>query len=174
MRRFLLVLLAVSMFCAAAYAQDYPRAEAFVGYAYMRAVVSGPSATNMGGWGAEANFNATKSIGLVASFSGDYKTLSGVSLHQYDFLFGPQFTYRSADSHIAPFARILFGGAQASAGFSGLAVTQSAFAWGIGGGVDINITKHFGIRPFSADYIQTRFNSNAENNIRIMVGVKIH
>lgn len=174
MRRLTLLFVVLLFLTALASGQDYPKAEAYFGYSYVRAVVSGATATNMHGWGGEANFNVTRYVGVMGSISGHYKSLGGADLNMYHFLFGPQFTYHSTDSKLQPFGRVMFGASRASAGFSGLAATDTSFSWGFGGGVDVNLTDHIGVRVFSADYIQTRFANDAQNNVRLSFGIKIH
>lgn len=49
-----------------------------------------------------------------------------------------------------------------------------AFAWGVGGGLDINVNDRFGFRLFQADYLNTRadgFGGKPINNFRLSTGV---
>lgn len=43
-----------------------------------------------------------------------------------------------------------------------------------GGGFDLNVSKHFGIRPFQAEYFLTKFpdgNNHRQNNFRFSTGI---
>jgi hypothetical protein len=49
-----------------------------------------------------------------------------------------------------------------------------AFAWAVGGGVDVSVNERFAVRLFQADYINTRtdgFSGKAVNNARISGGL---
>ncbi len=54
--------------------------------------------------------------------------------------------------------------------------SQTAFAMGVGGGLDIKINKHVSFRPISLDYMLTRLqnirslNDNNQHNLRFMSG----
>ena len=51
--------------------------------------------------------------------------------------------------------------------------SNMAFAWGIGGGVDVSVNERFAVRLFQADYINTRtdgFSGKPANNARVSGG----
>lgn len=54
--------------------------------------------------------------------------------------------------------------------------SDSAFAWEAGGGVDVNVSKHFAVRLGEFDYEQTRlFGGNPnQNNYKFKAGVLFH
>ena len=58
-----------------------------------------------------------------------------------------------------------------------LVASQTAFAWSIGGGLDIKINKWVSFRPVGLDYFMTRFqnlrslNDNNQHNLRYTTGV---
>ena len=187
------LMLAISL---GASAQDHSKVEIFGGYSYLRATGADEPA-NLHGWNAAMNVNLKNwskvSLGAVADFSGHYGTSSVVifSLDQglfgdlktrnHNFLFGPQFQFRG--SRIAPFARVMAGGAHRR--FSGLLsgrptdLKDTAFAFGTGGGVDVKINKRVSLRLVQADYLLTRFelldqyNPKTEHNFRLSAGLVI-
>jgi len=71
----------------------------------------------------------------------------------FTYLFGPQFNFPMAKKRI--FGEALFGGANTgaygdlfrAANVTGLAAHNNGFAMAIGGGIDLEISKHVGLRP---------------------------
>jgi opacity protein-like surface antigen len=93
-------------------------------------------------------------------------------MRDYTFLFGPHFAYRRKKA--TTFAHALFGAAhsgvrQGNDGGTGSAADTS-FAMAIGGGFDVNLTRSFAWRV-QTDYLQTRFSSEMQNNLRVSTGI---
>src|SRR5256886_8908665 len=89
-------------------AQEYPKAEVFGGYQYVRL---NPGGTNCQGFGGAAAANVSNWLGVAGDF-GYCKVTglpSGISAHAVNYMFGPRVTYRSYGS-LTPFAHVLFGG----------------------------------------------------------------
>ena len=89
-------------------AQEYPKAEVFGGYQYIRL---NPGGTNCQGFGGAAAANVSNWLGVAGDFGYCRVTglPSGVSAHSVNYMFGPRVTYRSYGS-LTPFAHVLFGG----------------------------------------------------------------
>jgi len=153
-------------------AQDTPKTEVFGGYSYLH-----NSGSNFNGWEGQGTLNLTPFFGLTFDASGHYHTASafspitGVSFSAnqrlYNFLAGPTVTARF--NKFSVFGHGLFGAAHSSLG-AGLTLpivggistgvtSANAFAMALGGGLDLNLTKHFAIRAVQADYLYTRFNA---------------
>src|SRR6185312_14560559 len=63
-------------------------------------------------------------------------------------------------------------GAPGGAGFE--PATNMAFAWSVGGGLDVNVNDRFAFRLFQADYLNARtdgFSGKPVNNFRVSTGV---
>lgn len=128
---------------------------------------------------------------MVADFGG-YHTgnIGGAPLDAtiYTYLFGPSIAYR--EGRWTLFGQTFFGRAHASASGTIIADARirpqqapvlyasgssNAFAMAIGGGLDANITDHFGVRVIQAEYLMTRFDvvhsTDTQNNLRISAGV---
>ncbi len=159
-------------------AQDYPKAEAFLGYSYVRVkpATSGAPSFNLNGGSASVAYNPSASIGIVGDFGGYHVgSVSGVPVDAniYTYLFGPRLSYRKND-RITPFAQALFGGAHASSGSLGSA-TANAFAMALGGGVDAKVTEHVAVRLGQFEYLMTRFDEGTgratQNNLRFSAGI---
>jgi len=175
-------------FCVVASAQETaptPKTEVGFSYSYTRVNQGGsiPSANANGGYGyAEYNFN--KVIGLVADLGANYVgNVGGVQLGNtaFQYLFGPRFNWRM--SRFTPYVQTLFGGQRFSNGFDPnstaprLASAQNNFAAAFGGGVDVNVTNHFAVKPIQLEYLTAQASTGArnlnfvQNNLRYSAGV---
>lgn len=169
---------------------SYPAVDLFVGYSFIRFNTKSPGAKERfdfhGVTGAIAG-NVNRWFSLVGDF-GTYRIKSlppGISGSAYTFLFGPQFSKRG--ERITPFVHALFGAARLAdiqvttlpspSAFFNRSFSQNAFATALGGGVDLNINKHVGIRLVQAEYLISKFtdgNHNEQNNIRASAGLVLH
>jgi opacity protein-like surface antigen len=125
-------------------------------------------------------YNINSLIGLVADFGGYANTRTGINDKALTYLFGPRFTWRH--SRFNPYVQFLFGGAYAWSGPTNAGEKQNAFATAAGGGLDINVTEHFSIKPIQVEYLMTQFDSarlggstqgfgDHQNDIRYSAGV---
>ena len=165
--------IAILMLCAAwalpASAQDAPKAEAFLGYSFFR--LSGGNGLNVpGGWHASLAGNFNRYFGLVGDFSGHYKSIGGANFNVHTFTFGPRFTYRS-EKPVEAFGHFTVGGVRVGAGAAGFGVSDTSFAFTIGGGVDIKASPRVAIRPVQLDYVARVAGGNTQNNLRYSAGV---
>jgi opacity protein-like surface antigen len=176
------------IFSAAASAQEKaptPTAELGFSYSYTRVNPGGAisSANANGGYG-YGEYNVNRVFGLVAELGANYtgdagKTLLGNTTFQY--LFGPRFNWRK--SRFTPYVQTLFGGERFSNGFSAnstsprLLTSQNNFAAAFGGGVDVNVSSHFAVKPIQLEYLMTQASTGAgnlnfvQNNLRYSAGL---
>ncbi len=170
MQRFMLVLSVCLLLPAAMMAQDEtPKVTVFGGYSLLR---NGGNNTN--GWDGQGTFNFNRYLGLTADISGNYRNIAslpvplvsaGVNQHLYTFLFGPTVTGNLGRASV--FGHALFGAARASSsagislpfigGVSTGVSSASAFAMAFGGGLDINLGRHFALRAAQLDLVRTQF-----------------
>ncbi|MGH9773889.1 MAG: outer membrane beta-barrel protein [Candidatus Acidiferrales bacterium] len=178
MRKLLLIVPILVLFGLAkpAMAQDdTSKAEAYVGYSYVRVSVSngpgaGTSSFNFNGGVGQLEYNVNNWLGIVADFGG-YENSKGPGVNVVSYTFGPRINLRHGK--ITPFAQALFGGARVSTSIVN-AGSENAFATILGGGVDYNVSRHFAIRPVEAEYFLTKFkdgNNNRQNNFRYSAGI---
>ena len=99
----------------------YPKAEVFGGFSISSAAISS-SATDpitglttraslresFMGWQGSVNGNLSHHLAIVGDFGGQYKTVAGIPLNSYQFLFGPRIMFRAP--RITPFVHAMFGG----------------------------------------------------------------
>jgi opacity protein-like surface antigen len=79
-------------------------------------------------------------------------------------LFGPRVSF--SVGNLRPFAEALFG--VGHVGTNG--GSNTSFATGLGGGIDYRIFRPIALR-FEGDYIDTRFFSTTQNNVRRPTGI---
>src|SRR2546430_1413555 len=147
-------------------AQEYPKAEVFGGYQYIRL---NPGGTNCQGFGGAAAANVSIWLGVAGDFGYCRVTglPSGVSAHAVNYMFGPRVTYRSYGS-LTPFAHVLFGGQHFGGTGGG---TANSFAMALGGGADYKVTEHVALRLIQVEYLYTHFAGTRQNNARIESGI---
>lgn len=131
--------------------------------------------------------NVHRNVGLVTNFSGTWGNeefldrLSGnrydATLHRYTLLFGPRYNFRNSTPFI-PFTHALFGITRSKAdfntpGFSCPDTNETAFAMGLGAGLDIKANNRIDIRAFQVDYLPVFFDHGREDGFRFSAGVKI-
>lgn len=180
--------------------RSYPRAELFLGYSYLRSVPmpsTGNRLVRLNGGSTSIAFNLNRYFGLVGDFGGfdDSKlqitgtgasapSVADASGTAYTFMAGPRLSFRH---RITPFAQVLFGGIHASpvtlSNCTGALCTplpsENSFAMTAGGGLDLNIHRHFAIRLVQAEYLMTNFanlstgNRDTQNDMRLSSGLVI-
>jgi hypothetical protein len=167
MRKVGLLLVLAALFAIPLSAQnDYPKAEVFGGFSFLRCC----GGENLAGWQGSVAGNFHRNIGLVGDFGGQYKSISGVGVSTYEFLIGPRFTVRGKG--FTAFSHFLVGGVNEGAGLEGISVRASGVALGVGGGVDINLGKSVAIRVMQLDWASARVLGEwYTHNIRYGVGV---
>ncbi len=161
-------------------AQDDSKAQAFLGYSYVRAnpATSGVPSFNLNGGTASFAFTPS-ALGIVGEVGGYHVgSISGVSVDSnvFTYLAGPRYSLRS-NERFTPFVQALFGGAHVSNDNAlGSPTSKNAFAMAVGGGLDANLSRHFAVRLGQLDYLMTRFeespgNRNTQNNLRFSAGI---
>lgn len=130
----------------------------------------------LNGWQASLTEKATDWIGLTQEFSGHYgtKPLHGINNHfnTFSILSGPQFYYNGFKG-VTPFAHALFGYTKTSVQLkgTGLKATGTSYAMAFGGGLDVNVRRHLGIRLFQVAYYRPQLFGSSQNNLRFSAGV---
>lgn len=180
MRRMIFLAIGLFLFSIPSFAQEvaYPKAEVFGGFSMSSipgvvptydptsGLPTSYSRKSFMGWQASAGFNLTHLLGIVGDFGGQYgsipsatvlgATIPSVSMTNYQFLFGPQLSFRRP--RVTPFVHALFGASKFGAGatVTGVPVTVGAsstgFGMGLGGGLDINISDRLALRVPQFDW----------------------
>jgi len=143
------------------------------------------------GVGADAAVTFWKGFGIAASLTGD--TISnvtpGVDVKKITYLAGPRYTWTAWQGHpdaadqrrLQVYGQGLFGWTH---GFAGIypaipAPTTSAGSLAIqaGGGLNLNLTRNYGVRLLEADYVRTTLPNgaaNIQNDMWLSFGVTWH
>ncbi len=181
MKKILLGFGAILLCGIPALAQEYPKAELFMGYEWVRfgTAMGGNPNVNINGGGGSIAYNFNPVLGLKAEFTGmgigDNKMTDSTGLtlltrsgNMFTYMFGPQVTIRKS-SRVQPFGHLLLGGAYsnyyANVQRQGTVTTgpafvdagKQAFALAFGGGIDVKVHKNVAIRVGQFDYLMTRF-----------------
>jgi hypothetical protein len=133
------------------------------------------SPSNFNGWTTTLTRYVYKFVGVTADFAGHYGTTTqsgdgsaSASASRYSYMFGPVAAFRPK-SYGALFAHALFGGvsnnfgsASGGGAFHSNNPNYTAFAWAVGGGVDINATPRLAVRLAQFDYERVNVPTGAE------------
>jgi len=163
MKRLLLISTVLLLLTVPAWGQDYPRMEVFGGFSYFSADAG--TRESFFGWQASISANFHENIGFTLDSGGQYNTNFGITLQAYEFLLGPRYIIRG--ERFTGFAHALFGLEHARAG----GFSDTAFAMGFGGGVDVNASDRIAIRAFQLDYIPVTSSGVWTHDARVGAGV---
>jgi len=129
------------------------------------------------GWFA---YNLFPNLAVIGEIGGEYASNidhTSADLTLTSFLGGARYSRRWF-KEMAPFGQLLLGGAHASGALtptsSGQSSSANAFAIVAGGGMDLEMSRHWKVRLIEVDYFLTRFDNGSndhQNNLRVSLGV---
>lgn len=183
MNRFLKVAgtLSLLFFASAADGQSLSGISIFGGYSYLSSDLNPNGRSNLNGWNASIEGRVLPFIGIVADFSGQYGGLNGVScspvagvsiatcggnVDQHNYLVGPRVSV--SVGRFRPFAEALIGVSHVNG--SALSTSNTSFSEAVGGGLDYRLAPFVSAR-LQVDFLQTRFFSATQNDVRISTGL---
>ena len=166
---------------AGAASSQVPSGNVFVGYSYYNADLSSLGRSSLNGWNGSLEGKVLPWVGIVADFSGHYGSENvprgcltpglcpniSINIHEFDFLFGPRVSVTVGK--IRPFGEALFGGGHISTNGAG---SDTSFVTALGGGIDYHLIPLVALRV-EGDYVQTRFFSTTQNNVRLSTGIVV-
>ncbi|HEV7674396.1 MAG TPA: hypothetical protein VGQ12_07690 [Candidatus Angelobacter sp.] len=174
---FVCMIAMILMIAGSAVAQDN-RADVFLGasvthngalpHSFKGALGALESGANIPGGVAELSVNVNRWFGLASDLNFSHNATQ----NQFLFMGGPELSGRFKQSRV--FAHALVGGAyevQKLKGFHLTALADSSFAYALGGGLDIGVSKRVAIRLPQVDYIYTEAFHGSESNIRAAAGL---
>lgn len=178
------ILFVLMLFASLSAAQIPASGNIFVGYSYENTdwsgLHSGLSRPNLSGWAASLEGKVFPHLGIVTDFSGHYGSQSftvpapgglmqvNATGHEWELLFGPRLSIPVGN--ITPFAEAMFGVAHIHNGGDFPSTANTSFATALGGGLDYRLIKILALR-LQVDYVQTRFYSTKQNNLRLSPGL---
>jgi opacity protein-like surface antigen len=187
-------------------ADDYARVETFVGFNYSRINSSTDVPSfSANGAGGQVAINVNRVLGLVADIGAVHN--GNIEQYKLDttltnVLFGPRFNIRKG--RVIPYGQFLMGGVHASTSGQVAATlpstvppivpgipapqpgapvslrasaSQTAFAYVLGGGLDIKINKYVAFRAIDLGWFMTRLQNirtqqdKNQDHIRVMTGL---
>ncbi len=131
----------------------------------------GGGTLGMIGWYASGEYNWKRWVGAEGEVTETWHTVKiagfpNDTIHIYTFLAGPRF-YPLGHHKVTPFGHILIGGGHYSSatpafgGFHGATFVYNAYTYEVGGGLDLNLWEHWGIRMVQADFGNANYVQNA-------------
>lgn len=157
-----------------ALAEGTPKTELFGGYSYLHSM-DGQDRLNLHGWNASIAGNLNDWFGLVADFHGHYGSpevfiFSAGDLREHSFFGGPKIAYRKND-RFTPFGHALFGMTRTNFDVFSFGFAERSFTTAFGGGLDVNLSDRIAVRAVQADWVQTHFDRDRQNSLRLSFGV---
>jgi hypothetical protein len=195
MRRFIFLLIIGLFLSIPSFAQEviYPKAEVFGGFSISSSSISSTDPTtgltaslreSFMGWQGSVNGNLTHHLAIVGDFGGQYKTIAGIPMNSYQFLFGPRIVFRAP--RITPFVHAMFGGVKEGVGsfsftdpLSGVSITtpgvsSTGLGLAMGGGLDVNLNDRLALRVPQFDWTPMHVGGVWTSNvIRIGIGLVV-
>jgi opacity protein-like surface antigen len=198
MRKVILVVTMLIIASVCAYAQDdeYPVFELSGTYSILVADIDFLDNETLHGWGIGGQVNLSKWFGIAGEYTANHGASGPVTIFAAEggtvynipeldtkvnyLLFGPRFSYRH--KYVTVFGHWLAGAGhnklndeKGAAGFQD--VSNWTWAMAIGGGLDINMGKHFALRaaqfdwaPISAPNWDLQGSADRLNNVRYQMG----
>jgi hypothetical protein len=187
MRKSLLIAFTLLCFTGLAAAQIPTSGNVFFGYSYVNTDLSPAGRNSTNGWEASVEGKVLPFIGIAADLSAYYGSenvafptacpvsipncnatiVVNVGTAEHNYLFGPRVSI--SVSKFRPFAEALVGAGHINAHAAG---SDTSFATAIGGGLDYRLFRILAWR-LQGDYLQTRFFSRTQNNVRISTGIVV-
>jgi len=157
------------------------RLDLAVTYSATRADVVGGSNFWMQGGSLQAHSQIYRGLGLVGDLSGWHEgniQSSGVSLDMVTTTFGPRYTWQPAHARYTFYGQVLVGVAN---GFHsdfptsfGVVPRSKSLAFKLGGGLNIALTPHVGLRAIEANWLRTQFpnsSTGVQNSCQLNTGL---
>lgn len=146
-------------------------------------IASGPK-IGMNGWYGSLDYNWKRWLGFELEGQGVYTSLDvNQNASLYTLLVGPQI-YPFKHHKLTPFGHFFYGGGYfrkttaAFGGFPSGVSTDFSKAWEGGGGLDVNVRRHWTVRAIQFDYGSTHFFSGSgtpgQGSYRVSVGIVYH
>ena len=162
--------------------------ELSAGFAHRSYYLPGGGSHGLVGWYASGEYNWKRWLGAEGEVTDTWYTLRSAgfppdTIYIYTFLVGPRF-YPLGHRKVTPFGHVLLGGGHYSSatpafgGFHGSTITSNAYTYEAGGGLDLNLWQHWGIRMIQADFGNANYVQNSSyanrGSTRFSVGFVYH
>lgn len=145
---------------------------------------TGSSSFWLKGGSVDASFPLWRYLAVAGDVTGEHagNVQNGVNVNKLAFLAGPRLRgYAGGKQSMTFFGQALFGVVH---GFNGLypstgSPQYSASSWGMqaGGGLDVRLSHHLGVRLIEADWVYSTLPNNAsntQNDFKLGFGISLH
>jgi outer membrane protein OmpA-like peptidoglycan-associated protein len=151
-----------------AFAQETaPKADWFLGYSFIKPDATGFSPRLRAGAGTTVTYNFTRTLGLSLDFAYGSKSAPNLNFQDTTLMAGPKFTFRF--EHAMPFLEALGGVGHVTNSPTGYSSTGAGAI--LGGGLDIKVSNHFGIRLFRFDEVIQHLSDGTDFGYRAQTGI---
>lgn len=125
------------------------------------------------GYYGSIGLNVTRWLQVYADGDQQFGSVPDGNTRLYGDHIGGRFYYRPYDEMLNPFGEALFGISRLDLNFpqAGEKYSENGFSLRAGGGLDLNISRHWSVRAFEVDYYRTPFLQTHQNNLWISAGV---
>lgn len=132
-----------------------------------------PSWPNYAGYYGSIGVNITRHIQVYADGDEQFASVPFGNTHLYGDHIGARYYYRPWYSELNPFAEALAGVSRLDLNYhqAGLSYSEHGFSFRLGGGLDVNLTRHWSVRAIEADYYHTPFLQSHQNNMWFSAGI---
>lgn len=110
--------------------------------------------------------------GIVGDFTVDHHSETGASSNMEWYMGGVRVQHPMTT--FTPYAQVLLGGIHSSFNSGSFSGSANAFGMKLGGGLDWNVTPHFGVRLAQFNYDFSHFSGQTQNNFDYSAGVVWH
>jgi hypothetical protein len=180
MRKVVVIALLFAFCGVYALGQDFHKGELSAGWNYLHydtgAGTGGATESSTDGFYVDGTYYFLHYIGFTGRYEYNKKTFDAGTITgpggppadagTHTVVFGPRLKYRFG--RVEPFGHGLFGFTRIGVTPRGFAEeSDTAFAMKFGGGADVGVSHHLGIRVFEFNYFLTRFNNAANSDIHL-------
>jgi outer membrane protein OmpA-like peptidoglycan-associated protein len=151
----------------AAAQETAPKADWFLGYSFIKPDATGFSPRLHAGAGTTVTYNFTRSLGLSLDLAFGRKSAPNLDFQDTTLMAGPKFTFRF--EHAMPFLEALGGVGHITNSPTGFSSTGAGAI--LGGGLDVKISNHFGIRVFRVDEVIQHLSDGTDFGYRAQAGI---
>lgn len=134
---------------------------------------AGPGWPNVNGYYGSVGINITRWLQVYGDGAEQFGSIVNGNIRIFGDHAGARFYYRPRYSMLNPFAEALVGVSRLDLNYPVFheKFSQNGFSYKAGGGLDLNIGRHWSIRAFNADYYRTPFLERHENNLWLSAGI---
>jgi hypothetical protein len=128
---------------------------------------------NVNGYYGSIGINITRWLQVYGDGAEQFGSISNGNTRIFGDHGGARFYERPRYSMFNPFGEVLAGVSRLDLNYPSFQekYSENGFSFKVGGGLDLNVGRHWSIRAFDADYYRTPFLQTHQNNLWLSAGV---